>query len=255
VRLLVSVRESAEASAAVEGGADIVDAKEPARGSLGPVDTAVLAEIVGLVPEGVTLSIALGDAHDAEEARRLIGRPGLAVARYLKLGFAGAAREERVRAALSAAVTHARTMDRPPGVIAVAYADHERAHSPPPRALADLAADSGAAGVLLDTHGKDGRNLLDWVSLAELTSWIRSARRLGLVTAVAGSLDLGTLPLVAQAGPDIIGVRGAACRGGRSGVVTAAKVRDLKRAISVGVETAFGMYSGHGDVSQPAANN
>ena len=37
MRLLVSVRSAEEAAAAVMGGADIVDAKEPALGSLGPV--------------------------------------------------------------------------------------------------------------------------------------------------------------------------------------------------------------------------
>src|SRR2546430_2695137 len=37
MRLLVSVRGSVEARAAVAGGADVIDAKDPARGALGPV--------------------------------------------------------------------------------------------------------------------------------------------------------------------------------------------------------------------------
>ena len=35
MRLLVSVRSAEEVSAALAGGADIIDAKEPERGSLG----------------------------------------------------------------------------------------------------------------------------------------------------------------------------------------------------------------------------
>ena len=43
MRLLVSVRSADEVAAAMAGGADIIDAKEPARGSLGAVDAATLA--------------------------------------------------------------------------------------------------------------------------------------------------------------------------------------------------------------------
>ena len=38
MRLLVSVRSAAEVAAALAGGADIIDAKEPSRGGLGAVD-------------------------------------------------------------------------------------------------------------------------------------------------------------------------------------------------------------------------
>ena len=37
MKLLVSVSNADEAFAAVEGGADIIDAKDPSRGALGPV--------------------------------------------------------------------------------------------------------------------------------------------------------------------------------------------------------------------------
>jgi len=51
----VSVRSAGEVAAAVAGGADIVDAKEPTAGSLGPVSGRVLREIARCVPAGVPL--------------------------------------------------------------------------------------------------------------------------------------------------------------------------------------------------------
>ena len=36
MKLLVSVADAAEARAAIEGGADIIDAKDPTTGALGP---------------------------------------------------------------------------------------------------------------------------------------------------------------------------------------------------------------------------
>src|SRR5690349_2021023 len=61
MRLLVSVRSAQEVEAAVEGGAEIIDAKEPMRGSLGAVDAAELARIADAVPDGMPFSMALGD--------------------------------------------------------------------------------------------------------------------------------------------------------------------------------------------------
>ena len=50
MQLLVSVRSAAEVEAPLGGGADIIDAKEPDRGSLGPVPPATLAEILAPDP-------------------------------------------------------------------------------------------------------------------------------------------------------------------------------------------------------------
>ena len=72
MRLLVSVRSAAEVGAAVAGGADIVDAKEPATGSLGAVSRRVLREIALGLPADVPLSIA----GRAEERRRARGGHG-----------------------------------------------------------------------------------------------------------------------------------------------------------------------------------
>ena len=49
MRLLVSVANATEASAALAGGADLIDAKDPLAGALGAVPIAVLAEIHAVV--------------------------------------------------------------------------------------------------------------------------------------------------------------------------------------------------------------
>ena len=45
MRLLVSVASATEASAALAGGADVIDAKNPLAGALGAVSVGVLREI------------------------------------------------------------------------------------------------------------------------------------------------------------------------------------------------------------------
>src|SRR5262245_26134710 len=63
-QLLVSVRDVAEARAALTGGADIIDIKEPRRGPLGMAKPAVMAEIVAGVGGRAPVSAALGELHE-----------------------------------------------------------------------------------------------------------------------------------------------------------------------------------------------
>ena len=49
VRLLISVRDAAEARSAIAGGTDVIDVKEPSRGPLGRADDRVVREVVDTV--------------------------------------------------------------------------------------------------------------------------------------------------------------------------------------------------------------
>ena len=230
MRLLVSVRNGVEAVRIVEGGADIVDAKEPARGPLGAVDAEVLSEIVGAVPTGVPLSVALGDLGAPDVVAGVLAAIGERGGRadYLKVGFAGVTDEALVRRIIERVVAAASALPGCPRVVAAAYADHGEARSVHRHALAKLAADGGAHGVLLDTWTKDGRDVFAWISSSTLKEWVRGARSLRLTVAVAGSIGPDSMPTVLGVEPDIVGVRGAACEGGRTGTVSVARVRGLK---------------------------
>jgi uncharacterized protein (UPF0264 family) len=239
MRLLVSVRSAAEVGPALSGGADIIDAKEPHRGSLGPVSPATLAEILTLVPSECPFSIALGDLGKPEDTIQAIAALALPVRSaptYLKLGFAGVRSPEIVTAILATAVAALADGGSPALVVAVAYADAPRAGTLTPDLIVGCALGAGASGVLLDTYTKDGVGLLGWITPVALGAWVAGAHHEGLLTAVAGSLTLEDVDTVAAAGADVVGVRGAACQGGRQGQVRSNRVRALKRRLD-----AFGL--------------
>jgi uncharacterized protein (UPF0264 family) len=241
MQLLVSVRSAAEVEPALSGGADIIDAKEPGRGSLGPVSLATLAEILARVPPECPFSVALGDLASPEavvEAFGSIRLPVRPAATYLKLGFAGVRSPEMVTRILATAVAAVAEKRSAALVVAVAYADAARAGTLAPELIPDSAHRAGAAGVLLDTHTKDGIGLFGWLPPHSLAGWVACARRKGLLTAVAGALTLENVDSVSAAGADVMGVRGAACEGGRHGRVTANRVGALRRRLD-----AFGFYS------------
>ena len=232
MRLLVSVRSAAEAETALAGGADIIDAKEPSRGSLGPVSARVLRQICEIIPPDQPVSAALGDPKSAEEIlRRMSAVPrSRRPATYLKLGFAGIQDPEMIRRLLGAALKEARDSFR---IIAVAYADSAGAESIPPELMCEVGADIGVAGVLLDTHKKGSGNLFTWLSTSRVTRLVADARAAGLLTAVAGGLGRNELPPVLQAAPDIVGFRGAVCQGGRGGPLLESRVRRLRAELAV----------------------
>ena len=227
MRLLVSVRSAMEAHAATAGGADVVDAKEPDAGALGAVPLHTLRAICAAVNGARAVTAALGDAEDEAAIERAAHACAAAGASLVKIGFAGVTGPARVASLLAAARRGAIAGHPATGVIAVGYADSGHAESIPIDALLDAAAAAGAAGVLADTARKDGPGLRHLIASAALASWARCAHDAGLLVAMAGRLAPDDLCWVRDLGADIAGVRGAACDGGRSGTVTARRVRAL----------------------------
>ena len=215
--LLVSVRSPEEAEAALAGGADLIDVKEPARGSLGRADDATIAAVVHAVTGRRMVSAALGELRDFVP-------PCPAGLGFAKWGLSGLRGDPRWAEKLEAAA--ARLDATKP--VAVAYADASLAQAP---SLADVVAFACARSwpaFLIDTFVKDGRTLLDWIGIEELASLCRTCRDGGVAVALAGSLTLEHIDRLAGLQPDWIAVRSAACVGGRRDqAVCADRVRDL----------------------------
>jgi uncharacterized protein (UPF0264 family) len=231
MRLLVSVRDAAEARAAIAGGVDLLDAKEPTAGALGAVSPAVFAAILAATPAHLAVSVALGEVDDPRGlARTITALPFRAGQGPCYAKFALRVADAAAPALLHAAVAASEAHPARPRIIAVTFADAQAAGVVPPIALLRAAARTGVHGLLLDTFTKDGRNLLDFLPSDFLGAWIDGVRTEGLLAAVAGSLEASHVPLVQRMGADVFGVRGAACVGGRSGQVDAARVRALKQA-------------------------
>lgn len=228
MQLLVSVADSIEASHALAGGADLIDAKDPQTGALGAVALPTLQEIHAAVSGRRTVSAAIGDASDEETVERTAMVYAATGVAFVKIGFAGINERARVQRLLDAAVRGMRASAG--GVVAVAYAD-DGVESVDRVTLLDVAARSGASGVLLDTANKRGPGLLRLVSLAAISAWVAAAHGHGLTVALAGSLAADDLPRVLDTGADIAGVRGAACEAGRSSRIVTERVNLLRSRI------------------------
>jgi uncharacterized protein (UPF0264 family) len=240
VRLLVSVTDAAEALVAVEAEVDIVDLKDPAEGSLGAPRPGTIRAVRRAVPDGVPVSVAIGDLpHVPGTAALAASGAAQCGAAFVKVGLWGSSTEAEAVDLLRAvrdAVTDLPGVE----VIAATYADAERMSSRPlpPRLIARVARAAGVAGCLVDTGVKDGRGLFEWLAPADLEAIAAEAHAAGLVLALAGSLGAGDIGAVRALGADIVGVRSAACRAGRrDGALDPARVRELRARCRAGAAT------------------
>jgi hypothetical protein len=229
MRLLVSVADAGEARAAIEGGADVIDAKDPSQGALGAVSEPRLREIVSAVARARPISVALGDvgSNGGLAVERLAAAAASFGVDYVKVGFG----------AEVSAVQAGRRVDRlivivagVSEVILAAYGDARDGRLDLYTAL-DVAARAGAAGVLLDTLDKRGVGLFDVLSAEEVEGWVAAAHAANLMVAVAGSLREADLAVAYGVRADLVGVRGAACDGGRGGCISATRVQELALAM------------------------
>ena len=222
MRLLISVRNASEATAALAGGADIIDAKEPLNGPLGAVSSDALHKIAATVGNAAPVSAALGDLWEQDLVDRAVAARRAGVS-FVKIGFAGMRRRQRLHEEVLSIARAA----RPSALVLVAYADFDVANAPAPLEVLTLAAHLNPAGILLDTCDKGGAGLTSLMHACTLATFVSRAKETGCFVAIAGKLTFEDIETMHDVGPDVIGLRGAACDGGRGGVVTSARVRAL----------------------------
>jgi hypothetical protein len=227
--LLVSVRSVAEVQVACAGGCGILDVKEPSQGALGMAAADVLAQIAQRVsgtPNAPPLSIALGELAEWPDNRPLPELP--TEIRFLKVGVAGLTPQDVAtqldRLQRRFADHHRQNTSlvelAPPAWILATYADFAAARSPFPGDLWGIARHLGCSGVLIDTWGKQGPGLTSCLSEDQLQTLHARALELGLSLALAGRLTIADIPLLRRVGPEIVGIRSAACADGdRSGTL------------------------------------
>ena len=202
-RFLASVRDDAEASIALEAGADLIDFKEPSAGALGAVDRELLAKAVRLIAGRAKTSATVGDLPmDSKLLREAVTRVGMTGVDYVKLGAFPDPHAE-------AAIAELALVARQHKLILVLFADA----MPDFDALA-LAAAIGAHGVMLDTMSKTGQSLLDHLEIEEIARFISRARGQGLMAGLAGSLKARHVAPLLALQPSLLGFRSALCRDG-----------------------------------------
>jgi (5-formylfuran-3-yl)methyl phosphate synthase len=223
-RLLISVRSVEEAQLALAGGADLIDVKEPNRGSLGAADAGTIEAVVRQVAGQASVSAALGELVEGHRLDAgLAGR-----IQYVKFGLAGCIDWPDWTTRWAQAVAKLPAGVRP---VAVAYADWKTARAPDPRQVLEAGQAIACGALLVDTFDKSHGSLLDYWALAELDQFASAVRQAGMLCVIAGGLGLAEIAEILPLGPDYLAVRGAACDGDRTGRLDIERIRYLSAVV------------------------
>ena len=233
MRMLVSVRDVAEAREALRAGVDFIDLKEPSAGALGGLALPVIRAVVAALRAGDAEQDA-GRAHAPMisatngdlppdglerilERARAVGACGVDL---VKVGVPG-------RGAAACAVLEALAA-LPLAIVPVLIADDGL-----DTAVIDAACAPAFAAVMADTQAKRAGSLLELLGTDALAAFIDRAHAAGRMVGLAGALRLADLPQLARLGPDFAGFRSAVCDGSREGRLDPGRLEALHAAIAI----------------------
>lgn len=230
MKLLISPINKEEAIIASNGGADIVDVKNPKEGSLGANFPWVISSVKDAIGSKQPISATIGD-FNYKPGTASLAALGAAVsgADYVKVGLFDIQTEKQALDMLTNIVHSVKDYDSSKFVVASGYSDYERINSISPMFLPAIGAKAGVDVVMVDTGIKDGRSTFEFMSEEELTEFTKMASDMNLLSALAGTLMFDDLPALRRIQPDIIGIRGMVCGGDRNDGIQQELVEKLKR--------------------------
>lgn len=223
VRLLVSVRDESEARLALSECVDWIDLKNPSAGALGAPSRDVAKGVARNLKDFPSRSVALGELAEITLSRRTSDLAEIA-SRFpvAKVGLAGAASGRDWKGDLQRIGAELAPQTQ---LVPVVYADFDICGAPTPSDVLHLAKRMKVPYMLVDTFTKDGRSLLDFLSLRILSELINTAATFGCKIILAGSVQERSVASVQALQPFAIAVRGAVCDKTRTGPINADKLR------------------------------
>lgn len=236
MRMLVSVRDVAEAREALRAGVDFIDLKEPSAGALGGLPLPLIRELVAALRAGAgaqaharahapMISATIGDlAPEALDA--ILERAAAVGACGVDLVKVGVPGRGRAGCALLAALT-----TLPLAIVPVLIADDGL-----DAAVVEAACAPAFAAVMADTQAKRAGSLIELLGENALAAFIDRARAAGRMVGLAGALRVADLPALARLGPDFAGFRSAVCDGRREGRLDPVRLATLRAAIATAAE-------------------
>jgi uncharacterized protein (UPF0264 family) len=233
LKLLISPINAFEADAAIQGGANIIDVKNPKEGALGANFPWVIREIKAVTPRNLEVSCTIGEAPlPGSMALAAFGAASLGVD-YVKVGLKGVKTVDEAVAFLEQIRRAAKEANPQVKVVAAGYGDAQKIGALNPLLIPEVAHRAKVEVAMLDTSVKDGTTLFDNLTVEEIQKFVASAHGYGLQVALAGSLRKEQLSLIYTLDADIVGLRGAACTNSDrvGGEISATLVKSLVNTI------------------------
>lgn len=209
--MLASVRNLAEARLVIQAGVDLIDLKAPEQGSLGGLPEPTVREIVLCLPNSVASSATIGDLPmEPDKVAEAASRMAASGVDYVKIGWFPGGDWEGTLARLS------NLAEEGARLVAVLFGDDSKNFGGELFALDWLERfrEAHFVGVLLDTRDKARGPLAEILPREMIERFLHAGKSHGLFCGLAGSLRVEDIAALLPLEPDLLGFRGALCRGG-----------------------------------------
>ncbi|MDR1466888.1 MAG: (5-formylfuran-3-yl)methyl phosphate synthase [Oscillospiraceae bacterium] len=228
---MISVVNKDEALIARDSKAELIDIKNPEEGSLGAQSPLVIKEIVDVLPSDIEISATVGDVPylpcTIAQAAYAVASFGV---KYVKIGFKGCKNSEEAKNLANKIVNSVKEFDS--NIIIGCYADYKENNTLSPFEILEGVKNTGVSGILIDTLGKKGKNLFDYMGAEELKKFTYETHMHNLLVALAGSIKYDHIGVLKEMGADISGVRGAICDGDRMSEINPEKIKKFMSQIA-----------------------
>jgi uncharacterized protein (UPF0264 family) len=221
--MLASVRNLEEAKLVYQGGADIIDLKEPYDGALGAAPLEEIHRVVDDLWEKCVISATIGDLPaDTSIINEKVIQTAETGVDYVKVGMFS---DRHIESSLHNLI---HCTNKGISIIAVFFADMEFDIE----TAITAAANARLKGVMLDTARKGSGSLLTHKNIKQLEHFVERAKQEDMLTGLAGSLTIEDIPTLLEPNPDYIGFRTALCNSKlRTGTLNKESIRSVREQI------------------------
>ncbi len=229
MKVLISIRSFEELFPAIEGGADIIDLKNPSEGSLGASFPWLIKKIRNYSND-FTLSVAIGDMPNLPGTAALAASGAAACgADIVKVGLLGPNSFEEGVKLLESVVKATKDINKNILVVGAGYSDFKIFNGIDSMNIPAICNSAGADVAMLDTYIKDGRKLFDFLDIEHLRKFVSKTHEYNLLAALAGSLEPKDINILNDLGADVTGFRSAVCSESdrKNGVLEIDRVREI----------------------------
>ena len=227
LKILASIQNISEAKILINSEIDIIDLKDPSKGALGKLNISDIEDIINFINKKKLTSSTIGDLPNNKKLiSKSVDELSILNIDFIKIGV-----YKRSYINTLAEINSCKKL------IAVFFAD---LFLPKEKDLLFLK-ESGFSGVMIDTSNKKLGNLFDHASFSEINNFISNAKKLNLLTGIAGSINESHINQITKINPNYMGFRGALCENKliRNSTISANNVKNIVHQVKISREISM----------------
>ena len=164
-KILISTKSFEELNLVKEKGVDIIDFKDPSKGSLGAIPINKINTFLKIIPEDQLTSATIGDIDDIEIIKKKVFLLAKTNVDFIKIGFFFNDKKIKLLKNLKKDIKNKK-------LIAVLFADNF-----PSLNLINIIRKNNFDGILIDTKNKKEGNLIDYLNLKYLEKFVKVSKK------------------------------------------------------------------------------